>query len=74
VEIKIGIQCAPRELVVDSGSSMEDVQRDLTEAISSGGVFALHDAKGGRVLVPAAKIAYVELGGSEPRRVGFASL
>jgi hypothetical protein len=74
VEVKIGIQCAPRELVVETGTSHEQVQRDLTDALSSGGVFVLQDAKGSRVLVPAAKIAYVELGGSEQRRVGFGSL
>ena len=34
----------------------------------------LADAKGGKVLVPAEKIAYLEFGGNEPRRVGFSSL
>jgi hypothetical protein len=38
------------------------------------GVFVLDDAKGGTVLVPADKIAYLEFGGTEPRRVGFSSL
>jgi hypothetical protein len=74
VEVKIGIQCAPRELVVETGSSDEDVQRELTDAVSAGGIFVLRDAKGGRVLVPAAKIAYVELSGGEQRRIGFGSL
>jgi hypothetical protein len=37
-------------------------------------VFALSVAKGGRVLVPADKIAYVEFGGAEVRRVGFGNL
>jgi hypothetical protein len=31
-------------------------------------------AKGGRVLVPAGKIAYVEFGGAEARRVGFGNI
>jgi Protein of unknown function (DUF3107) len=31
-------------------------------------------AKGGRVLVPADKIAYVEFGGPEARRVGFGNI
>jgi len=71
VEVKIGIQSVPRELVVDTNSSIEEVERILTAAVSDGGVFMLTDDKGGKVLVPADKIAYVELGGAEPRRIGF---
>jgi hypothetical protein len=36
-------------------------------------VFVLADEKGGTVLVPADKIAYVELGSAEQRRIGFGS-
>ena len=35
-------------------------------------MFALSVTKGGRVLIPADKIAYVEFGASEGRRIGFA--
>jgi hypothetical protein len=34
-------------------------------------VFTLGDERNGRVLIPADKIAYVEVGGSEQRRIGF---
>jgi hypothetical protein len=71
VEIKIGIQSVPRELVVETKSSFEEVQRALAAAVAEGGVFTLGDDKGGRILVPADKIAYLEIGGSEPRRIGF---
>jgi hypothetical protein len=71
VEIKIGIQSVPRELVVETKSAFEDIQRALEAAVDDGGVFTLEDDKGGRVLVPADKIAYLEIGGSEPRRIGF---
>ena len=37
-------------------------------------VFALSVNKGGRVLVPADKIAYVEFGAPEARRVGFGNI
>jgi hypothetical protein len=30
--------------------------------------------KNGKILIPADKIAYVELGSSEPRRIGFGNL
>jgi Protein of unknown function (DUF3107) len=74
VEVKIGIQSAPRELVVDTDTAAEDIERALTTALADGGVFALPDEKGGKILIPADKIAYVELGSSEPRRVGFGNL
>jgi Protein of unknown function (DUF3107) len=71
VEIKIGIQSVPRELVVETKSSLEEVQSALAAAIADGGVFTLGDDKGGRVLIPADKIAYLEISGTEPRRIGF---
>ena len=71
MEVKIGIQSVPRELVVDTKSSFEEIERALTAAVADGTVFILADAKGGTVMVPADKIAYVELGGTENRRIGF---
>jgi hypothetical protein len=71
VEVKIGIQSVPRELVVETRSSPEEVQSALAAAVADGGVFTLGDDKGGRVLIPADKIAYLEIGGTEPRRIGF---
>jgi hypothetical protein len=75
VEVKIGIQSVPRELSVETETSAEDVEAALKEAVAAeAGIFVLTDAKGGKVLVPAEKIAYLEFGGPEPRRVGFNSL
>ena len=71
MEVKIGIQSVPRELVVETKSSPEEVERLLAAAVADGGVFILNDDKGGRVLVPADKIAYLEIGGAETRRIGF---
>ena len=71
MEVKIGIQSVPRELVVETKSSSEEVERLLAAAVADSGVFTLTDDKGGRVLVPADKIAYLEIGGTEPRRIGF---
>jgi hypothetical protein len=74
VEVKIGIQSAPRELIVETESEAEDVEAALKAAIADSGVLALATAKGGRVLVPADKIAYLEFSGAETRRVGFSNL
>jgi hypothetical protein len=73
VEIKIGVADSPRELVVSSADSPEQVEALVTEALSGKqSLLSLADDKGRRYLVPAAKVAYVEIGPSDSRRVGFA--
>ena len=76
MEVKIGIQSVPRELVVETDAAAETIERDLAAALENGehSVFALTATKGGRVLVPAGKIAYVEFGAPEARRVGFGNI
>lgn len=74
MEVKIGMQSVPRELVVETDASAEEIEATLTAALDKGAVFALAVAKGGRVLIPADKIAYLEFGGPEVRRVGFGNL
>jgi Protein of unknown function (DUF3107) len=74
VEVKIGIQSIPRELVVETNASAEEVERSLAKALSDGGLFVLADGKDGKVMVPADKIGYVEFSGVEQHRVGFGSL
>jgi hypothetical protein len=72
VEVKIGVQFAPRELVLESTQSSADVEHAVAEALSGrSGVLSLVDDKGRRVLVPADKLAYVEIAEAEQRRVGF---
>ena len=75
MEVKIGIQSIPREIIVETSVSAGELERALTQAMTSedGGLFVLPDDKGGKFLVPASKIAYVELSDVEQRRVGFAS-
>jgi hypothetical protein len=74
VEVKIGIQYVARELVLETNTSPDEVAAALEDAVAKRGVFTLLDHKGGRVLVPADKIAYVEFGGNEQRRVGFGNV
>jgi hypothetical protein len=73
MEVKIGIQMAPRELVVETESAVEDVKQALAAALADHKLFVITDKRGGTVLVPAEKIAYVELDQAEPRRIGFSS-
>jgi hypothetical protein len=71
LEVKVGIQMAPRELVVETPASASEVEQALTDALADGTLFVLKDSKGKTLLVPSAKIAYVELGDAEQRRIGF---
>ncbi|HYO41303.1 MAG TPA: DUF3107 domain-containing protein [Nocardioidaceae bacterium] len=71
MEVKIGVQNAARELVLDSSESADDVAKAVSTALSGGGVLSLADAKGRRVLVPVDKLAYVEIGTSTSGAVGF---
>jgi Protein of unknown function (DUF3107) len=77
VEVKIGIQSIPRELVVDTDATAEEVERDLAAALAApdGRAFlSLTTQKGGRVLVPADKIAFIEFSTDQARRVGFGNI
>jgi hypothetical protein len=71
VEVKIGVQYAARELVIDSAQSPADVEELVTEALSSKKVLTIVDDKGRRVIVPVDKLAYVEIAEASARSVGF---
>jgi hypothetical protein len=71
VEVKIGIQMAARELVVETDASAEQIKQALMAAVAENKLFVVTDSKGGTILVPGDKIAYVELDQAEARRIGF---
>jgi uncharacterized protein DUF3107 len=74
VEVKIGVQQAQREMVVEVGESAEEIQQQVSDVLASGeGVIVLTDVKGRRVVVPGAKVAYVEIGTGVAGAVGFRS-
>ena len=72
MEVKIGVQNASRELVIDTDMSGDDVEKAVASATESG-LFTLTDAKGRRVIVPADKLAYVEIGSPTVGQVSFRS-
>jgi hypothetical protein len=75
VEVKIGVQHAPREIVLESGQSVEEVERLVAEALSGKtALLNLKDEKGRQVLVPTDRLAYVEIGEPTVRKVGFGAL
>lgn len=71
MELKIGVQHAPRELVVETDAKPEDIEKQLAEAVASDGLFVFSDTRGRRIAVPGSKIAYVEIGGGVAGMVGF---
>jgi hypothetical protein len=72
VEVKIGVLHTPREIVVDSAQTQDEVEAAVTAALKSvDGQLALTDEKGRRVIVPANLVAYVEIAQADTRRVGF---
>ena len=73
MEIKIGVMHSPREIVLETGETAEAVTEKVDQAISDDGVLEFTDTRGRRVLVPAARLAYVEIGGGVAGQVGFRS-
>ncbi|MGD0943736.1 MAG: DUF3107 domain-containing protein [Acidimicrobiales bacterium] len=75
MDVRIGIIHSVRELDIDlpEGTKQEGIIADVDKALAQpDGVLWLADKRGRHVAVPAAKIAYVEIGGGgEDRRVGF---
>jgi hypothetical protein len=71
VEVKIGVQQAAREVVLESTLTPEDVVALVSSAVADGSALVLGDDKGRTVLIPGDKIAYVEIGAGERGRIGF---
>ena len=71
MEVKIGVQHAPRELSVSTEEKPKAVLALLEEAIKNDSVFTLTDDKGRTDAVAAAKVAYLDFISDEGRQVGF---
>ncbi|MFW0784180.1 DUF3107 domain-containing protein [Gordonia sp. CPCC 206044] len=75
VEVKIGISDSPREVTVASTLTSDEAYAEVEAALSGKAqLLSLTDDKGARYLIPITKIAYVEVGGAENRRVGFGAV
>ena len=75
MEVKIGVQHAPREIVFESNERPDEVEAAVNASLRSDEpLLTLTDNKGGRILVPTNRIAYVEIGAGTERRVGFGAI
>ncbi len=72
MEVKIGVQYAHRELVLESNQSATEIEQAVNEALSGkAATLSLVDDKGRRVIVATDKLTYVEIAETTPRTVGF---
>ncbi|HEY8092440.1 MAG TPA: DUF3107 domain-containing protein [Acidimicrobiales bacterium] len=75
MDVRIGITQAARELLVELADDTDrDELRSTVSAALAGAVdtLVLTDRRGREILVPSAKIAYVEVGVADgERRMGF---
>lgn len=74
MQVRIGVQSVPKELVVETAQSADEVQKSLADALAQDdGVLVLRDRRSGRVVVPARSVGYLEIVEDEQRSVGFGS-
>ncbi len=72
MEVKIGVKHSPREVVLESTQTPDEVEKLVSDAIATReGLLSLTDERGRRVLVAADLISYVEIAQADTRRVGF---
>lgn len=75
MDVRIGVQQTPKEIEIElpSGTDRDDVRARIDAALADEtSVLWLTDRHGRDVAVPAARIAYVELGSADgERRIGF---
>ena len=75
MDVKIGVQHAARELVLESTESADAITEAVSEALTGKSrILALTDQNGRRVVVPSDKLAYVEIGEPTSRQVGFGAM
>lgn len=74
MEVKIGVLHTPREILVESTQTPEEVEALVAAALKSvDGQLSLTDERGRKIIVPANLVAYIEIAQADPRRVGFAN-
>lgn len=74
IEIRVSVTDTAREIVLESDLSRDDVIAAVNHAMSENSPLVLTDYRGRQVIVPAAKIGFVEIAAPTERKVGFATL
>ena len=74
MDVRIGVTQSPKELeiLLADDTDPDAVRKHVDKAVETGGTLWLTDRRGRQVGIPAAKLAYVEIGsGADSRRIGF---
>ena len=76
MDVRIGVTYTAKEIDIelDDDVDREKLRSDIEAALANeAGVLWLTDRRGRHVGVPSAKVAFVEIGSPEERRIGFGS-
>ena len=76
MDVRIGLTQTPKELEVqlEEGADPAALRKQVEDVLSGDGTLWLTDRRGRQIGVPAAKLAYVEIGSpQDERRIGFGS-
>ena len=74
MDVRIGLTQTPKELEVqlEDDADAASLREQVDAALAAGSTLWLTDRRGRQVGVPAAKLAYVEIGSpDDARRIGF---
>ncbi|SDL75102.1 DUF3107 domain-containing protein [Tessaracoccus oleiagri] len=74
MEIKLGIADVAREISLETEASAEELGAQLKSALADDGILEITDTKGRKVLVPARRVGFIELGSAHARPVGFGAV
>lgn len=73
-QVRIAVTDVSSELSFECPSSPAEIKSAATAALAANSPLILTDIRGHEILVPAAKIGYIEIGEPVERRVGFGAL
>ncbi|HET9500979.1 MAG TPA: DUF3107 domain-containing protein [Marmoricola sp.] len=73
MEVKIGVTDVTRELTIDTELEAGEIEEQVRQALTDGGVLSLSDARGRRIVVPVERLGYVDISTSTVGQVGFRS-
>jgi len=72
MEVRIGVVHTPKELNLDVEGTADEIMQAVGKALAEDGGVLWLDAKGRKIGVPAARLAYVEIeSDADAKRVGF---
>lgn len=71
MELNVGVKGTGRELKLEVDMTEADLLKLVEEGLANNGVIKLTDDKEQTFLIPAANLGFIQIGASEPRRVGF---